>query len=319
MADRELVSRDAGPLAVSDTALVEDWTQWLRDAEGAAESTISAYRRSVDKFRQWLQQTGQAGIVTPETVVSWKAALLQEYAPQTVNLRLSALRSFYRYLVSSGRLPVNPTSEVKGAKQSRSRQHKRDPLSNGEVLAVLETCDTSAVGVRDRALLTLMAFCGLRTIEVHRADVTDLRTKDDRLVLEVQGKGSTEPDRVVVIPQDQETVIRAWLAERSEIAPGDGPLFVSLSRRSMGDRLSLRAIRGMVKERYRLAGVAGEGRRKTAHSLRHSAITNAIRHGAAPLQVQAMTGHSSFDTTLVYYHEVERIADPAEDLISYGG
>ena len=317
MAEQGLVERDAGALAVTDAALVEDWLRWLRDGEGASESTISAYRRGVSRFVQWLQESGQAGIVTPETIVSWKARLLEDYAPQTVNLRLSAVRSFYRYLVNVGRLPVNPASEVKGVKRSKSRQHKRDPLSNGEVLAVLETCDGSAVGIRDRAIITLMAFCGLRTIEAHRADVTDLRTKDDRLVLEVQGKGSTEPDRIVVVPRSQEQVIRDWHAERSGGAPNRGPLFLSLSRRSMGARLSLRAIRGIVKERYRLAGVAGEENRKTTHSLRHSAITNAIRHGAAPLQVQAMTGHSSFDTTLGYYHEVERTSAPAEDLIRY--
>lgn len=66
-----------------------------------------------------------------------------------------------------------------------------------------------------------------------------------------------------------------------------------------------------------MAGVAGPDNRKTMHSLRHSPITNAIRYGAAALQVQAMTGHSSFDTALGHYHQVERTCAPAEDLISY--
>jgi integrase/recombinase XerD len=315
MNERGLIHADTAALAITDAALVSDWLRWLRDGEGASGATLCAYRSSLDEFRRWLQETGQGGIVTPETVVSWKASLLRDYAAQTVNLRLTAIRSFYRYVVSSGRLPINPASEVKGAKRSKSRQHKRDPLSNGEVLAVLATCDNSPAGIRDRAILVLMGFCATRTIEVHRANAEHLRTKDDRLVLEVHGKGSVEPDRIVVVPRHQEPVIRAWLATRSERLPASGPLFVSLSKRSRGERLSLRAIRGMVKERYRQAGVAGG--RKTAHSLRHSAITNAIRHGAAPLQVQAMTGHSSFDTTLIYYHETERTDAPAEDLISY--
>lgn len=59
------------------------------------------------------------------------------------------------------------------------------------------------------------------------------------------------------------------------------------------------------------------GNAKTTHSLRHSAITNAIRRGASPMQVQAMARHASFDTTLGYYHEVSRLDDPAEDLIHY--
>ena len=71
----------------------------------------------------------------------------------------------------------------------------------------------------------------------------------------------------------------------------------------------------MVKSRYHQAGVVGN--RKTTHSLRHSAITNAIRHGATPMQVQAMARHSSFDTTLGYFHAEARTANPAEDFIVY--
>jgi integrase/recombinase XerC/integrase/recombinase XerD len=61
------------------------------------------------------------------------------------------------------------------------------------------------------------------------------------------------------------------------------------------------------------------GEQKTGHSVRHSAITNAIRNGASPMQVQAMARHASFDTTLGYYHEVSRLDDPAEDRVRYDG
>ena len=107
--------------------------------------------------------------------------------------------------------------------------------------------------------------------------------------------------------------LRAWLVQRGK---DEGPLFWSLSRQNPGDRLSSRAIRGMVKDRFHLAGVVNGG--KTTHSLRHSAISNAIRNGAEPLQVQAMARHQSFETTLGYYHELSRTEKPAEDLIDYG-
>jgi integrase/recombinase XerC/integrase/recombinase XerD len=94
-----------------------------------------------------------------------------------------------------------------------------------------------------------------------------------------------------------------------------GALFVSLSRRNWGDRLGRSAIRKMAKRRYREAGIVGE--RKSTHSLRHSAISNVIRHGASPLQAQAMARHKSFNTTLGYYHEIARTENPAEDLVDY--
>ena len=121
----------------------------------------------------------------------------------------------------------------------------------------------------------------------------------------------------VILPLNAEPLFRAWIAERCKMTACEAadPLFVSLSRRSYGGRLSLRAIRQMVKERFKSAGVIGD--RKTTHSLRHSAITNAIRHGATPMQVQSMARHQSFDTTLAYFHEVSRLDEPAEDLIHY--
>ena len=313
-----LISEDQRAIMVPDEALIEDWLRWCKDAEDASEATLTAYRKSLRVFRNWLVHIGP-GLVMPETVIAFKAHLQERYKPQTINLRLSAVRSFYRWMVITGKLRVSPASEVKGAKRPNSKRHKRDALSNGEVLAVLETCDDGPIGIRDRAILVLMAYCALRTIEVHRANIGNLKTGNDRLILEVQGKGRREADEVAVIPRSQEPAIRAWVALRMVFprhSEGD-PLFVSMSNRNAGGRLSTRAIRWIVKERYRRAGVAGK--RKTSHSLRHSAITNAIRHGAQPLQVKALARHGSFDTSLIYFHEEARTANPAEDLITYEG
>ncbi len=89
---------------------------------------------------------------------------------------------------------------------------------------------------------------------------------------------------------------------------------MSLAPRNKGERLSTWAIQQMTKARYQEAGVVG---RKTTHSLRHSAITSAIKNGGTPMQVRAMARHQSFDTTLGYFHETSRLDNPAEDLVSY--
>ena len=232
---------------------------------------------------------------------------------QTVNLWLSAVRRFYAWLIEEGAPILNPAANVRGAsRRGKSRRHKRDELSASEVLAVLDTCDDSELGKRDRGILAVMAYCALRTIEVQRAELADLATRDGRSVLWVHGKGRAEADDFVVLPTAADEALRSWLIERGS---EKGPLFWSLSRQNPGDRLSTRAIRGMVKDRFHLAGVVNGA--KTTHSLRHSAISNAIRNGAEPLQVQAMARHQSFETTLGYYHELSRTEKPAEDLIDY--
>lgn len=311
-------TREQIAITADVTALLDEWLAYCKDADGASPKTLTAYRKGMQVFTDWLRDTGNAGTVTPTTVVQFKGRLAERYSAQTVNLRLSAVRSFYRWCVVTERLPVSPAESVKGAKRPKSKQHKRDALTNGEVLAVLATCDPGTLaGVRDAAILSLMAYCGLREVEVHRANVGNLKTQGDRLVLEVQGKGRAEADEVVVIPASQESVIREWVAHRLTFADhaDSEPLFVSLSNRTRGQRLVTRSIRAMVKSRYHQAGVVGN--RKTTHSLRHNAITNAIRHGATPMQVQSMARHSSFDTTLNYFHAEARTANPAEDFIVY--
>ena len=317
MAENELVPGSSGALLAEADALVDEWLAYCRDADGATPATVDAYRRGLRMFARWLQGSGNAGAVGAPTVIRYKGWLQERYSVQTVNLRLTAVRSFYRWCVLTERLVVSPAASVKGVKRPRSRQHKRDKLANGEVVAVLATCGSDLAGVRDRAILTLMAYCALRAIEVHRANIGNLRTDGDRLVLDVHGKGRLEADDMVVIPVSQEGVIRGWLAHRVTFRdPGDGdPLFISLSNQNRGQRLSTQAIRQLVKARYRQAGVVGN--RKTTHSLRHSALSKVAETGGM-LQVKALGRHASFDSSIPYIHEVARVSNPPEDLIEYG-
>lgn len=298
---------------VQDFDLVNDWLAACRN-DDASEATITAYRIGIEVWIDWLASHHHTGSIAPPNVETFRAWLKKGYGAKTVNLRLSAVKSFYRWMVTTGRLPISPAAEIKSAHVADSQIHKRDELADDEVLRVLATCNTTPVGVRDLAIITLMAYGGLREIEVHRANLDNLKTQSGRMTLTVYAKRRT---RVVVVKQDQESVIRDWLAERSKVArlDVDSPLFVSFSRRDLGDRLSTSAIRRMVKARYVQAGVVGV--RKSTHSLRHSAITRVIRGGGTPLQTQEFAGHSSFDTTLIYHHEVSRLEHPAEDLIEY--
>ncbi len=314
MSDLQATKSDALLPQMQLEELLARWDAYLKSEH--AEPTQAAYSKGLRLFREWLQERG-SGLqqVKPGDVRDWRDELRDGYAVQTVNLWLSAVRRFYAWLIEEGAPILNPAANVRGAsRRGKSRRHKRDELSASEVLAVLDTCDESELGKRDRGILALMAYCALRTVEVQRAELADLVTRDGRSVLWVRGKGREEADDFVVLPAAADEALRAWLIERGR---GNGPLFVSLSRQNPGDRLSSRAIRGMVKDRFHQAGVVNGG--KTTHSLRHSAISNAIRNGAEPLQVQAMARHQSFETTLGYYHELSRTEKPAEDLIDYAG
>jgi site-specific recombinase XerD len=86
-------------------------------------------------------------------------------------------------------------------------------------------------GLRDHVIITLMLYTAVRSVEIHRANVAHLRQKGDRLVLMVQGKGSKELDEMVVIPRQQESLIREYVTRYRSGPTEDAPLFVSFSRR----------------------------------------------------------------------------------------
>jgi integrase/recombinase XerC/integrase/recombinase XerD len=173
--------------------------------------------------------------------------------------------------------------------------------------------------LRDVALFHVVARTGLRTIEASRARVGDVRRqvgKDGRrhTVLYIQGKGRDAGDEYVVLEAEAERPLRAYLKARGPVTE-DAPLFASSSPRNMGESLTTRSISRILKRAIKGAGL--DDRRLTAHSLRHSAITLAIQGGASLEQAQAMARHASPMTTMIYFHNVQRLEQAAERYIQF--
>jgi integrase/recombinase XerD len=304
--------------AMNATALrtfLADWKDDLQqrvDAQEISSDTATGYRRGAERFINWL--AGKQA--NPETIRTWKAELLKaEIKPASINAWLAGVRSFFSWLADVGQIPFNPAQAIKGAtRKGTKKRHVRQALTDNEARRLLAQPDRSSKqGKRDYAILATMLYTAARGIEIHRADLSDLATQSGKLILMVQGKGHIEKDEIVVLIGEAETAMRDWLAVRG-IAPGS--LFTSLSNKSQGERLSRSALREIVKAYFRAAGV--HGKEKTTHSLRHTAISAAIRHGAPAEKVRGMSRHASLDTLMIYYHETDRIDDPAEKYIDYG-
>lgn len=163
--------------------------------------------------------------------------------------------------------------------------------------------------MRDFAIVNLLIRTGLRTVELARADVGDIRTKGTQSVLYVQGKGRQDKDEFVVLTPAAIRPIYTYLALR-ESRGKDEPLFTSLSNKSYGKRLTTRSLRRIAKDALRKAGF--DDPRLTAHSMRHSAITLALLGGASLQQAQALARHSNINTTLIYSHNIDRVNNAPE-------
>ena len=276
----------------------------------ASPKTVQTYSRAI---RQFVKYTAERGITQPtrDDVLAFREALKEGHKPTTVQSYITAVRLFFQWTAQEGLYP-DIAQHVKGAKLTKD--HKKDYLTSSQIKNVLGDMERDTVqGRRDYAIFTLMVTGGLRDIEVHRANVEDLRTLGDSTVLYLQGKGREERTEYVKVPAEVEKAIRATLADRKDVT-GSQPLFISLSNNSKGGRISTRSISGIVKACLVRAGY--ESDRLTAHSLRHTAVTLSLLGGNSLQEVQQFARHSNISTTQIYAHNLDRAQNKCENTIA---
>ena len=273
-------------------------------------ASVRTYSRAIESF---LQYVSDERIAAPsrEDILRYLEHLIAEgKRPSTVQTYLVAVRLFFRFL-EQNRLAVNVAEHIKGPRLDKG--HKKDCLTQGQTKDLMESVDTdTAYGRRDYAMLLLMAACGLRTIEVVRANIRDMRKAGGRMVLFIQGKGRNERTEFVRLPDAVERAIRASLADRKGASPDD-PLFVSYSRNNYGGRLTTRSVSSVAKNALRDIGIDSDV--VTAHSLRHTAVTLALLNGIPLQEVQAFARHANIATTLIYAHNLNMYRNRSEDAI----
>ena len=308
----ELILNDqpkGGELVLSQNA-AQFIERFLSDAD-IAPTTKDTYRKALRQFFIWYSARG-GGDLSRTDILAYKQTQLSRMQANTVGAYLSALRTFFRWLESEKLYP-NVAAGVKGIKLSNG--HRKDALTPEQVSRVLETLKGNTLQAkRDLALFNLLVRTGLRTIEIERANVEDMRNKGTVTVLYVQGKGRQSKDDFVVLTDAAVRPIYAYLAARRasgrEVVGPESPLFASLSTRTYGKRLVTRSLRGIVKKALREAGY--DDSRLTTHSLRHTAVTLALMGGASIQQAQTMARHTSINTTMIYSHSLDRIQDAPE-------
>lgn len=276
----------------------------------ASPKTVETYTRAVRQFAKYLSFNGITQ-PTREDVLAYREWLKEDHKPTTVQNYIVAVRLFFQWTAQNGLYP-NIAEHVKGAKLDKN--HKKDYLTSRQVKKVLEQAKEDSVqGLRDYAILALMFTGGLRTIEVSRANIEDVRTAGDSVVLYLQGKGHIEKTDYVKLMPEVEDAIRAYLTARGATDPTE-PLFTSTSNNSKGQRVSTRTVSGIVKNAFINAGYNSE--KLTAHSTRHTAVTLALMGGQKLEEVQQFARHKNLETTLIYAHNIDRAKNNCEATIA---
>jgi len=277
----------------------------------ATEKTKETYTKALRQFFSYLAFHGITA-PTREDVLAYKEDLKASgHKPTTIQNYITAIRIFFTWTEQEG-LYKNIAEHLKGAKVDR--EHKKDYLTSAQVKEILSTVELDTLqGIRDYAMLTLMITGGLRTIEVARANVEDLRTAGDSTVLYVQGKGREEKTEFIKISAPVEKAIRSYLKARGK-AEGTEPLFTSTSNNSKGQRMTTRSISGIVKARMQKAGYDSD--KLTAHSLRHTAVTLSLLAGKDITEVQQFARHANIATTMIYNHALEQAKNTCSEAVA---
>lgn len=275
------------------------------------EKTVDTYRKALKRLFHYFMENRITRPIRSD-LIAFRDELKATCKASTVKTYLTATRLFFRWLEQEG-IYKNVADKIKGAKVEHG--HKKDALTIDQVKDVIDTFKESddSTAKRDYAIFVLMVTCGLRTIEVVRADLEDLRTLGSKTVLYVQGKGKDEKSEYVIITREVEKAIRSYLATRKD-ATDKAPLFSSTSNNSKGKRLSTRTVSGLVKDSLVKTGLNSS--RLTAHSLRHTAVTLSLLGGSTLQEARQFARHSNIATTEIYAHNLERMANPCEGIVS---
>lgn len=310
------------------------WTRYQSIRRPSREDIIS--------YREWLMQEHDAIEVDQETPAGWRYRTDSAGRPQritckpnTVKQYLQSVRQFFSWLASEGAYQ-NIAANVHAPKV-KTDTHRKDALTVSEVMTIETSIENHAKsrqnaageaekdregkvqrsqeqGLRLKAMYLLAVNAGLRTIEISRANVKDLQSRDGRTWLYVQGKGHTEADQRKPIAQEVKSALDEYLDSRTDNPNGSSPLFVSTGNRSKGQRIAPTTISTMLKRAMQEAGFDSE--RLTAHSLRHTAGTTVQEITGNLFITQKYMRHANPATTEIYLHnDTERQeADIAQQL-----
>ncbi|ERT06831.1 phage integrase family protein [Lyngbya aestuarii BL J] len=281
-------------------------------AGDAAADTLVTYKRQLIQFLDWCDHRQlHPAEITKDDIKKYRRWMIDKkgFKPATIALKLSVVRRFYQAAVEKGLLSVNPATGVKPPKEKRDPAEKITYLEADEVEQLLTKIadDGSLKSARDKALLAILTLEGPRTVELHRANISDIVRQGKNWGIRVEGKRSI---RIVPLTPEIARLLRVYL-ERREAAEGQlkpsSPLFVAVGNRSGGKRISRRGIRLIVDNYLAKASLKQTpGRTLSTHSLRHTAGTLALRSGAELRQVQDLLGHADPRTTCIYAHVGDR-------------
>jgi len=277
---------------VDDTGWIDRFIRHLEFERRLSPLTCENYRRDLKTLAAWCEKSGVGswGDLNSEHVRAYSASCFRKgLSARSIQRRLSASRTFFRYLMREKKVEKNPITSV-----SAPKGKKRLPgnLDADRMARMLDIPGDGAIIDRDRAMLELLYSSGLRLAELVDLDIGDVDMHD--ATVHVTGKGNK--DRVVPVGRQALKALRHWSITRSDLADADEKaMFVS----NRGTRISSRSVQARVKHWAKKQGIDAN---VYPHLFRHSFATHVLESSHDLRGVQELLGHANISTTQVYTH-----------------
>ena len=282
---------------------IDAFLEMMQAERGASDNTIAAYQRDLDGWQKALGKTELLKAKTPqlEKVLSvWAKAGL---APSTAARKLSAAKSFYKFLQLDDLRKDNPSQNLRGPKQGRPLP-KILSVEDVDRLFEAASMDSSVKGIRRLCMLEILYAGGLRVSELVSLTIRAVQRRDGCLM--IRGKGGKE--RLVPLTTPALDAIKAWLNAREQTLPagiealerGKDFLFPSASK---SGHMTRERFAQLLKDLAIEAGL--EPSKISPHVLRHAFATHLLANGADLRSVQTLLGHSNISTTQIYTHVLD--------------
>lgn len=284
---------------------IEDFVHYIRIEKGLSDNTLLAYQRDLTAYLTFLieqRHINDLSDITREDVVGFMGLMKEEgKSARSIARYMASIRSFHHFLLIDQKSTTDPTTQIATPKQAQTLPAI---LHVDEVDALLATSDkTTALGLRDAAMLELLYATGLRVSELITLKLSDLHLNMG--FIQTIGKGHKE--RIIPLGQTATTVINEYLElSRSQLYREkykNDTLFLNFHGRPMTRQ-------GFWKNLKKMTLQAGIKKEITPHTLRHSFATHLLENGADLRSVQELLGHSDIATTQIYTHVTKsRLAD----------
>ena len=279
-------------------AWLEEFIAYLRYERDYSELTVVSYSSSLKAFELYYKSLDEEltwNTVTSDIIRSWIVALLDGgLAPAGVCPKLSAVKSFFRFLLKRGLVDVNPAYGVLAPKKGKPLPYF---VSENDMNRLLDDLEFPATyeGELSKTLVTMLYATGMRASELIGLDLSDVDLRNST----VSVVGKRKKQRLIPMVPELVTALERYLVHREKVQNGKSETQAFFVLEKSGRRISYAKLRKLVRDT--LANVTMQSKR-SPHVLRHSFATSLLNNSADLQSVKELLGHEKLQTTAIYTH-----------------